>query len=169
MERRRKPTPSFGWYSFFGRRKQDHYSAPLFFSLVSITGLNVLDSLSTMMILDRKGWEANPIVRAVMESHGDNFWIWKFGLVSFCLILLCLHSRYKAVKRAMVFLTSVYLVTVVYQIYYLGMNLGNILIIEYTDHGYFQKCPWDCVLPNKIQSQEGKLSPNRMLLLLWPE
>jgi hypothetical protein len=121
VERRTKPTPSFGWYSFFGRRKQDHYSAPLFFSLVSITGLNVLDSLFTMMILDRKGWEANPIVRAVMETHGDNFWIWKFALVSFCLILLCLHSRYKVVKRMTVFLTSVYLVIVVYQIYLLHL------------------------------------------------
>jgi len=119
VERRRKPTPRFGWYSFFGRRKEDRYSAPLFLSLVSITGLNVLDSLFTMMILDLKGWEANPIVRAVMEIHGDNFWIWKFGLVSFCLFLLCLHSRYKLVKRAMVFLTSVYLVTVGYQIFLL--------------------------------------------------
>jgi len=53
--------------------------------------------------------------------------------------------------------------------YYLGMNLGNILIIGYTDQGYCQKSPWDCVLPNKIQSQEGKLSENRMLPLLWPE
>lgn len=106
---------------FFGRRKQDRYSAPLFFSLVSITGLNVLDSLFTMMILDLKGWEANPIVRAVIERHGDNFWIWKFALVSFCLILLCLHSRYKLVKKVMVFLTSVYLVTVLYQIYLLHL------------------------------------------------
>ena len=65
VERRRKPTPKFGWYSFFGRRKEDRYSAPLFFLLVSITGLNVLDSLFTMMILDLKGWEANPVVRSV--------------------------------------------------------------------------------------------------------
>jgi hypothetical protein len=121
VERRRKPTSKFSWYSFFGRRKEDRYSAPLFFSLVLITCLNVLDSLFTMMILDQKGWEANPIVRAVMETHGDNFWIWKFSLVSFCLILLCLHSRYKLVKRMMVFLSSVYLVTVGYQIYLLHL------------------------------------------------
>ena len=38
-----------------------------------------------------------------------------------------------------------------------------------TARGYFQKCPWDCVLPNKIQSQVGKLSRNRTLPLLWPE
>ena len=123
VERRKKPTPRFGWYSFFGQRKEDRYSAPLFFSLVSITALNVLDSLFTMMILDLKGREANPIVRAVMETHGDKFWIWKFALVSSCLILLCLHSRYKLVKRVMVLLTSAYLGTVGYQIYLLHLPI----------------------------------------------
>jgi len=53
--------------------------------------------------------------------------------------------------------------------YYLGLNLGNILIIACKDQGYFQKGPWDCVLPNKMQSQVGKLSRNRTLPLLWPE
>jgi hypothetical protein len=53
--------------------------------------------------------------------------------------------------------------------YYLGLNLGNILIIACKDQGYFRKCPWDWVLPNKMQSQVGKLSRNRTLPLLWPE
>jgi len=119
VERRRRPTPRFSYYSFFGRRKDDRYSAPLFFLLVSITGLNIVDSLFTMMILDRGGWEANPVVKAVMEIHGDNFWIWKFALVSCCLTLLCLHSRYKLVKRVMVLLASVYLIVVLYQSYLL--------------------------------------------------
>ena len=120
-ERRKKPTPRLSYYSFFGRRKNDRYSAPLFFTLVSISGLNILDSLFTMMILDGGGWEANPIVQAVMETHGENFWIWKFGLVSSCLILLCLHSRYRLVKRAMVFLNAVYISIVSYQIYLLQL------------------------------------------------
>ena len=34
--------------------------------------------------------------------------------------------------------------------YYLGLNLGNILIIACKDQGYFRKCPWDWVLPNKM-------------------
>jgi hypothetical protein len=110
------------WYTFFGRRKDDRYSAPLFFLLVSITGLNILDSLFTMMILDQGGWEANPFVRMVMETHGDNFWFWKFAMVSLCLLLLCLHSRYRLVKKAMVFLTSVYLAVVGYQIYLLQLQ-----------------------------------------------
>jgi len=119
QERRRKPTSKFGYYAFFGRRKADRYSAPLFALLVAVVALNLLDSLFTMMILDQKGWEANPIVQAVMDIHGDKFWIWKFGLVSFCLVLLCLHSRYRVVKRVMVFLTSVYLCVVLYQVYLL--------------------------------------------------
>lgn len=121
IERRRKPTPRFSYYSFFGRRKDDRYSAPTFFLLVSITGLNILDSFFTMMILDAGGWEANPIVKAVMDAHGDNFWFWKFAMVSCCLLLLCLHSRYKLVKKAMVALTSLYLAVVIYQIYLLRL------------------------------------------------
>ena len=121
-ERRKKPTAGLSYYSFFGRRKDDRYSAPLFFVLVSITGLNILDSIFTMMILERGGWEANPIVKAVMDAHGDNFWVWKFGLVSFCLILLCLHSRYRLVKRAVIFLNAVYLSVVSYQIYLLRLQ-----------------------------------------------
>ena len=98
----------------------DRYSSTLFFLLVSIVGLNVLDSLFTMMILDKKGQEVNPFVRAVIELHGDQFWIWKFVMVSVCLILLCLHSKFKAVRIAIIFLTSIYLATVIYQIFLLS-------------------------------------------------
>lgn len=72
-----------------------------------------------MMILDQGGWEANPLVGVVMKVHGDNFWVFKFAMVSVCLILLCLHSRFKLVKKVIVFLTSVYLCVVLYQIYLL--------------------------------------------------
>ena len=70
-----------------------------------------------MMIMDLGGREANPIVKAAMDVHGDNFWVWKFAMVSACLTLLCLHSRYRLAKRMMVFLASVYLAVIVYQIY----------------------------------------------------
>ena len=121
IDRRKKKTPLLSWYTFFGRRKDDRYSAPLFIFLVSIVGLNVLDSLFTMMILDKGGVEANPFVAAAMEVHGYNFWIFKFAMVSVCLTLLCLHSRYRIVKRVIVFLTSVYLAVVIYQLYLLKL------------------------------------------------
>jgi hypothetical protein len=121
IERRRKATPRLSWYTFFGRRKDDRYSVPFFILLVSLVVLNVLDSIFTMIILDKGGVEANPLVAAVIEVHGHDFWIYKFAAVSLCLVLLCLHIRFKLVKRIIVFLTSVYLVTVLYQAYILGL------------------------------------------------
>jgi hypothetical protein len=55
----------------------------------------------------------------VIQLHGENFWIWKFALVSFCLVLLCLHSRFRFVRGMIIFLSSVYLVVVLYQLFLL--------------------------------------------------
>jgi hypothetical protein len=128
-DRRTKPTPGLSRFTLFGRRQKirrkddlskgvyvDRYSSTLFFLLVSTMALNVLDTLLTMTILDKKGYEANPIVRAVIELHGDKFWIWKFVMVSVCLVLLCLHSRFKVVRIGLIFLMSIYFVTVIYQV-----------------------------------------------------
>ena len=127
-DRRKKPTPGLSWYTFFGRRKTikrteerkkggyvDRYSPAIFFLLVLVLGLNILDSFFTIMILDMKGWELNPVVRSVMDIHGDRFWIWKFGIVSTSLILLCLHSRFKWVKGTLVIVTTIYFLVVLYQ------------------------------------------------------
>ena len=129
QDRRKQPTPGLSRYTFFGQRKDlrrksdqengsyvDCYSSMLFFFLILIVGLNILDSIFTMMILDLKGLEANPVVRSVIEIHGDKFWIWKFAIVSTCLILLCLHSRFKVVKGILVAISSIYLIVVFYQI-----------------------------------------------------
>ena len=128
-DRRKKPTPGLSRYIFFGRRKVirrteergkggyvDRYSPVLFFLLVLVLGLNIIDSFFTIMILDMKGWELNPIVQSVMDIHGDRFWIWKFGIVSTSLILLCLHSRFKWVKGTLVAVTAIYFLVVLYQL-----------------------------------------------------
>jgi hypothetical protein len=129
QDRRRQPTPGLSRYTFFGRRRRfrrksdqekggyiDRYSSKLFFFLILILGLNVLDVLLTVMILDSKGWEWNPIVRSVIEAHGDRFWIWKFAIVSVSLILLCLHTKFKPVRTIIVALCSIYLLVILYQI-----------------------------------------------------
>jgi len=69
-ERRKRPTPGLSWYTFFGRRKAltrmsdygkggyvDRYSAKLFAVLIIILGLNVLDVILTMVILEHQGYE----------------------------------------------------------------------------------------------------------------
>ena len=131
-DRRRQPTPGLSRYTFFGRRKTirrkedrekggyvDRYSAALFFLLVLILGLNVLDALFTLMILDTKGREGNPVVWSVISLYGNQFWIWKFGIVSTCVVLLCLHSKFRRVKEAIIGISAIYSAVVLYQVWLL--------------------------------------------------
>ncbi|NWG03093.1 MAG: hypothetical protein HXY44_09585 [Syntrophaceae bacterium] len=131
-DRREKPTPALSRYTFYGRRKDirrkaeqqkggyvDQYSSSLFFVLVLIVGLNILDAFFTLMILDLKGWEANPVVRSVIDLYGTEFWIWKFSIVSVSIALLCLHSRFRFVKGVILMISCLYTVVVAYQIFLL--------------------------------------------------
>ncbi len=116
-------------YTFSGRRRilrreedqkrggyVDRYSPSLLFFLLLIVGLNILDALFTMMILDYGGWEVNPIVRSAIEVYGDHFWVWKFCIVSVNVFLLCLHSKFKYVKKIILGICLVYLAIILYQI-----------------------------------------------------
>jgi hypothetical protein len=129
QDRRRQPTPILSRYTLWGRRRMlrrkedrekggyvDRYGAKLFFFLVLIVGLNMLDSLFTTMILDCGGWEVNPIVRSAIEVYGDNFWRWKFMIVSVNLILLCIHSKFRYVDRSILWITVLYLGVISYQL-----------------------------------------------------
>ena len=95
------------------------YSSVVFFFLVLTLGLNILDSLFTMMIIDLKGREVNPVVQSIMTLYGSDFWIWKFGIVSLSLILLCILSDLKIVKGIIVMLSTVYFTVVLYQLFLL--------------------------------------------------
>ena len=129
QDRRKQPTPALSRHTFFGLRRTirretdcsktvyiDRYSAFIFFFIVLTLGLNVLDSLFTIMILDLTGVELNPVVRSAIDLYGHQFWIWKFAIVSFSLVLLCLHSKFRAVQGIIVSLSSIYLTVVLYQI-----------------------------------------------------
>ena len=131
-DRRAKSTPGLSFHTFFGRRKNirrkeeqdkggyvDRYSPGLFFFLVLIIGLNILDAVLTMMILDLRGFEVNPVVQSVITLHGNQFWVWKFGIVSTCTALLCLHSKFKRVREAIIAIGSIYLTIVLYQVFLL--------------------------------------------------
>jgi hypothetical protein len=128
-DRRRKPTPLLSRYTLWGRRKTlrrkedqerggyvDRYDSSLLFFLVLIVGLNVLDSLFTMIILECGGWEINPIVRSAIEVYGDQFWVWKFTIVSVNIVLLCLHSRFRYVDKILLWITILYLGIISYQV-----------------------------------------------------
>ena len=127
-DRRRQATPGFSRFIFFGRRNAfrrkedkekggyvDRYSSTLFFFLVLILGLNILDALFTMIILDFGGLELNPIVSSVMTLYGDRFWVWKFGIVSLSLILLCLHSKFRPVRTILLGINILYFLIILHQ------------------------------------------------------
>ena len=129
-DRRKRPTSRWSWFTFFGRRRifrrrsdhekggyLDRYSYILFFLLVLILGLNVFDSLFTMMMIDLGDQESNPLVRSYVEVHGEMFWVWRFVIVSIALILLYLHRGFILVRRVIIAIGLIYIVIVVYQIY----------------------------------------------------
>ena len=80
----------------------DRYSPKLFVVLVIILGLNILDVILTMVILEHQGYELNPVVRSAIDVYGDRFWMWKYGIISACILLLCLHIKFKRVKTIIV-------------------------------------------------------------------
>ena len=128
-DRRKKPTPALSRYILWGRRRTfrrkeekerggyvDYYEWGLLLPLVLISGLNILDSLFTMIILEDGGWEINPVVRSVIQLYGDRFWIWKFAIVSLPLILLCLHSKFRLVITIIFGISVIKIAIVLYQI-----------------------------------------------------
>lgn len=127
--RRIRPTPLLSRFTFSGRRRTfrrkadrqgggyiDRYSSELFFFLILIAGLNVLDALFTMTILDFGGWEINPVVASVISLYGDKFWVWKFAVVSVSLVLLCLHSKFRVVKAVILGITVIYIGIVLHEL-----------------------------------------------------
>jgi hypothetical protein len=124
-DRRKKTTPALSRFTLWGRRRTfrrnidqqkggyvDHYDALIFFFLVSVVALNILDTFITIVILDLGGWEVNPIVRSAIEDYGDKFWVWKFIIVSASVVFLCLHCKFKRAKLTIVSLNIYYLFVV---------------------------------------------------------
>ena len=68
-----------------------------------------------MIILDVGGLELNPIVSSVMMLYGDRFWVWKFGIVSLSLILLCLHSKFRSVRTILLGINILYFLVILHQ------------------------------------------------------
>lgn len=136
-DRRKKPTPMLSRYTLKGRRKGfskqngfpkegyvDHYGPALLVFLVLILGLNCLDCFFTLKILGYGGRELNPIVESTIAILGEKFWIWKFAVIAFSSIILCLHSQYKGVKIAIWLLCILYIGLIGYQL--IGFAIHNL-------------------------------------------
>jgi len=133
-DRRKRPTPILSRYTLWGRRKGfrreedrtrhhyvDRYNSIWLLPLVFIVGLNCLDYFFTMIILENNGVELNPIVAAVIDYCKWDWLTWKFAIVSFGTLIMCLHSHYVKVKIAIIGIFLLYLGVVGYQ--YIGIIL----------------------------------------------
>jgi hypothetical protein len=130
QDRRKPPTPASSQFKFWWQRKTlrsevdrkksgyvDLYSGGLLFLIILILGLDILDSLFTKMVLDLKGWELNPIVRAVIELYRDRFWVSKVAILSIPLILLCVHSKFRLAMSVILAICFIKIGVLLYQIF----------------------------------------------------
>ena len=130
LDRRKQSTPALSRFTLWGQRRAfrrkgdqerggyvDQYHSGLLILLILPVGLNILDAVFTMMILDDGGWEMNPVVCSVIQLYGERFWVWKFAIISISLILLCLHSKFRWVVPALLSIASINIIVILYQIY----------------------------------------------------
>jgi hypothetical protein len=89
----------------------------LLFLIILILGLDILDSLFTKMVLDLKGWELNPIVRAVIDLYRDRFWVSKVAILSIPLILLCVHSKFRLAMSVILAICFIKIGILLYQVF----------------------------------------------------
>jgi hypothetical protein len=128
-DRRKMPTPILSQYTLSGRRSSfrrkedqrrggyvDRYGQRLFFYLLLIAGLNILDAFFTIIILESGGREVNPLVRWTIDSYGDNAWSLKFAVVSCGTIFLCLHSHFRMAKVCIIVAAVLFIGVVMYQL-----------------------------------------------------
>ena len=129
QDRRKKVTPILSRYTLSGRRCSfrraedqrrggyvDCYSQRLFFFLLLIAGLNILDAFFTIIIMESGGLEVNPLVRWAIDYYGDNAWSLKFAVVSCGSILLCLHSHFRMAKVSIMVIAALFSGVVIYQL-----------------------------------------------------
>ena len=128
-DRRKRATSALSRFTLWGRRRAfrrkidqqkggyvDQYNALIFFFLISAVVLNILDVFTTIVSLDLGGREVNPIARSAIEVYGDKVWVWKFVIISVCVVLLCLHSEFRRTKLAIVSLNIIYFFVVFFNV-----------------------------------------------------
>jgi hypothetical protein len=129
-DRRRRATPMISWYTFVrGRRVGDRrgssdgqyvdrYSPRLTAALVAIGVLCAVDAVFTLLYIQRDGKEANPVMRALIQSSAPTtFVLLKCVITNVGLAVLCLHKNFKYVKPMIATLLFIYAALFLYHIY----------------------------------------------------
>lgn len=113
-DRRKRPTPMFSRYTFFGGRRRgarrtyeregafvDLYEPRLAILVAAFFFLTVLDSVSTVIYLRKGGTELNPIAQAMLDQGETAFVMIKGSLTMICALFVLLHKNFRYANLAL--------------------------------------------------------------------
>ncbi len=60
--------------------------------------LCIVDSYNTLLLLDLGGSELNPVMRELLDRDATLFFVVKYTLTAFCLMVLVVHKRFFLLK-----------------------------------------------------------------------
>ncbi len=128
-ERRKQPTPVISAYSFWkGRRRTvttkgpregsfvDVYNPRLAILLLLFFFFTVVDSVSTLVYLEKGGREVNPVAQWMIDQSGDFFILTKGLLSAACILFIMVHKNFKYSRIAIIIGFSFYLALTIYHI-----------------------------------------------------
>ena len=107
----------------------DHYSSGLFFIIVSILFLSVIDALLTLSLLNHGAYETNPVMAYFLKFGPYTFFISKYLLTIIALIclLMCRNVVLRIIKistRSVLYFIAVFYLAVVGWELYLISNVA---------------------------------------------
>ncbi|MHC4945573.1 MAG: DUF5658 family protein [Planctomycetota bacterium] len=129
LDRRKQPTPALSRYTFIGGRRFHHrraqeatgayvdlYSQKLVLFLLIFFTLTVIDSVSTLIYLEKGGREFNPVAQWMID-RGDTFFILCKGiLTAICILFIMVHKNFKYSRFAIFTGFSFYFLLTIYHI-----------------------------------------------------
>ncbi len=128
-DRRRRPTPIFSRYTFFGKRRRnqrltdlqsnyyvDLYSAWSLAILLLIVVLSLLDAFFTFHYISLGGKELNPIMDVLLDYGARAFFPFKFLLTGMGIFILCIHKNFSFVRVMTSFILVVYILLTFYHV-----------------------------------------------------
>lgn len=137
-DRRKRPTPMFSRYTFFGRRRRnrrvtdpqqryyiDWINGPYLVALLLVITFIAIDTLSTLYILRVGGSEANPVMRSVLSWGPFWFAFVKVASAVIAFLLLAVHRFFPIARFMVTILLSVYGAIVVFHVFLLWQMHGS--------------------------------------------
>lgn len=128
-DRRRRPTPMFSRYTFFGGRRRksrrggeregtfvDLYEPRLALLVCTFFFLTVLDSVSTVFYLGKGGTELNPVAQLMLDQGNVAFVLIKGGLTAICALFVLMHKNFRYANTAIGIGFTFYFALAIYHI-----------------------------------------------------